>query len=80
MSTRFELTDHDGILSIVDTERGQQFIGGVGRDREVANHLVDVANRLGDEAHDENVWIANAYDDPTRAHGKTPEYWEQFKR
>lgn len=75
---RFELRPMGNNFSLYDTGKGQQLIGGLTSD--VAPSLRDVAEKLGDEAWIHEVWVANAYDDPCRAFGKTPEYWAQFKR
>ena len=89
MGKRFIAQEHDGNYDLIDTEPPAGcrrptglFIGGVGRDVDEVNRLVEVANRLGDDAWIHDVWIANVFgpDRATEGFGKTREYWESLQR
>lgn len=89
MSKRFIARESHGTYDLIDTQPpagcGRPtglFIGGVGHDLGEVNRLVEVANRLGDDAWTEDVWLANALgpDRATEGFGKTREYWESLQR
>ena len=89
MSQRFIARKTAGRYDLIDTRPPADcgrptglFIGGVGRDLAEVNRLVEVANRLGDDAWTEDVWLANALgpDRATKSFGKTRAYWQSLQR
>lgn len=89
MGQRFIAQENNGTYDLIDTEPPKDcgrptglFIGGIGRDIDEVNRLVEVANRLGDDVWTEDVWTANALGvaRATEGFGKTREYWESLQR
>jgi hypothetical protein len=77
---RYEARKTHNVYSIYDTKRKKYFIGGVGKDKAEAERLARIASKLGDDAWEEDTWIANVIPDPVASFGKTAEYWNARKR